>query len=206
MTISQMFYEDAVRYFKSANIVSNSYNRDIDDELLLTPILYLLRHSVELIIKALILKFVEQSNSDVDVSQFKPCFENGVKSSKRLLENHSIGELFSFLRYFDKNNRLCSMFDDSELKFANKVVRNINNIDAKSDYFRYPIGKNNKRNKRHFVSMSNDDLAPEINKGYFLFLFGDSSENKVIPFTADEKYIKLADEMGSLANMLMTKY
>lgn len=206
MKLSKMFYADSLSYYKAASVLTGSQDRDIDEQLLLTPILFLLRHSIELITKALIIKLNEDSNDSFDITKYTPIFEDGTPSRKKLLEIHSVQELFSFIKYEDKNDRLASLFDDKEISFANKVIKDINSIDSKSDYFRYPIGKKKQEYKRHFISRSEDDVAPDIKNCYFLFLFGGPATDKCIYFKANEKYIKLAKAMATLIEIFINKF
>lgn len=205
MKISKMFYDDSKRYYKAAQLLTGSQARDEDDQLLLTPIFFLLRHSTELILKSLIIKFNE-SSINFEVSKFVPHFEDGTLSKRQLLNIHSLKDLYSFLKYEIKNNNLFDIFNEKESKLIVKVINEVDGIDNKSDYFRYPISTNNRKHKRHFVSMSEDGIAPEINKGYFLFIFGDNDNNKVISFKANEKYIKLVDNLSKIVNIFIEKY
>ena len=160
-------------------MLTGSQARDEDDQLLLTPIFFLLRHSTELILKSLIIKFNE-SSINFEVSKFVSHFEDGSLSKRQLLNIHTLKDLYSFLKYQIKNNNLFDIFNEKESKLIVKVINEVDGIDNKSDYFRYPISTNNRKHKRHFVSMSEDGVAPEINRGYFLFIFGDNDNNKVL--------------------------
>jgi len=204
--LSVMFYEDATRYFNAAEVLSGSEQRDEDDQLFLTPILFLLRHSIELNIKAKIFQFLENTFSEGDLLEFKIILENGQVCKKKTIESHSIQNLFSCLRYLDKSERLVSIFDDDELSFSLKIVKEIESIDSQSDYFRYPISKNNQQHKRKFLSLSENEVASDIRNGKFLFLL-ESTDHKVIHFsTLEEKYIVLVENMRKFSYILLNKF
>ena len=201
-----MFHEDATSYFDASQVLSGSDKRDENDQLFLTPILFLLRHSIELSIKAKIFQFLENVSTEQDLLEFKIILENGQECKKKVIESHSVHNLFSCLIYFDKNQRLVSIFEDSELAFSLNTIKEIESIDSQSDYFRYPIGKNSQQHKREFLSLSEDGVAADIKNGRFLFLL-ESPTNKVIHFyTLEEKYIALVENMRKLAYMLLNKF
>ena len=204
--LSVMFHEDAISYFNASEVLGGSENRDMDNQLFLTPILFLLRHSIELSIKAKIYQFIENITSEKDLLDCKIILEDGQECKKKVIESHSVQNLFSCLRYYDKSERLVSIFDDSELAFSLSTIKEIECIDSQSDYFRYPIGKNNQQHKREFLSLSEDGVAADIQNGKFLFLL-ESSNNKVIHFyTLEEKYIALVEKMRKLAYILLNKF
>jgi len=119
MKLSSMFYKDALTFYKLANILSSSKKREQDDQLLLSPILFLLRHSTELLLKALVIKLNENKNENFKIANFIPIHENGNPSKKSLLHIHSLQDLWSFIKFEDKNSRLVSLFNNEEIVLVN---------------------------------------------------------------------------------------
>ena len=202
--LSSLFYNDSYSYYKSALIISGSGYRKEDDQLLLTPILFLLRHAIELILKSFIIRTLEYKNIQ-DISRCKLLMEEGCETNIKLLSCHSTFHLFSYVRYLDKQYRLVSIFDDNELEFSFKVIKDIEKIDSKSDYFRYPIDKNTKEFKRKFITRGKTGIAPEINNSNFLFLFGSPKNECVVFSTKEKKYLELVENMSTLYKILQKK-
>lgn len=202
--LSSLFYNDSYSYYKSALIISGSGYRKEDDQLLLTPILFLLRHAIELILKANIIDILEFNNQGI--LKCKLVTENGIKTNIKLLNCHSISNLFSYLIYLNTQYSLVSVFNDNELKFSYRLINDIEDVDSKSDYFRYPINKNTKAYKRKFIIRGDIGIAPEIKSTNFLFLFGSPNDECVVFSTKEKKYLELVKDMTSLYKILQKKW
>lgn len=204
--LSMTFFEDSISYYNAAIILSSCEQRNVDDQLFLTPILYLYRHSAELVIKAIILSYLERFSTENSIKDFFLYSEDGEKTKLQLMNCHSLNSLYSCLKYFDKNERIVSVFDDNELDFIDRVIKEIELIDKNSDYFRYPIGKNKEQHKRKFLAVSETDIMPDLSKVYQNFIY-EGPNDKVITFTSiEQEYIELSENIRIMTNILIRKY
>jgi len=117
-----------------------------DAQLLLIPIIWNLKHGIELIFKALNVTFVEEYLKNHDIKQLREELET-------VLEKKDPDKYFDeFVNITDKYYRLD--FFNSRLRKTSKVV------DKDNDIFRYPEGSKTKLNLelRDFQYFTKDDL------------------------------------------------
>ena len=89
---SDAFFVEGVSYYRSGQIIQNSKERIGDEDFLFSPITYLYRHSVELLLKALILKVMCNENPDTWFSiKFPP-------SNRKISSIHSVETLFEICK------------------------------------------------------------------------------------------------------------
>ena len=204
--LSITFFEDSISYYNAASVLCSCEQRSIDDQLFLTPILYLYRHSIELIIKTLIISYLERSLTPNSIKDFYLYSEDGERTKSQLMNCHSLNTLYSCLKHFDKTERIVSIFDNNELEFIDSVIKEIELIDKNSDYFRYPIGKHKEQHKRKFIAISETDIMPDLSQVYQNFIY-EGPNNRVIAFTSIEKeYIELSENIRIVANIFINKY
>ena len=70
------YLSDGKSYYLAAKTLMFSQNREKDNQLLLMPILYLYRHSLELLLKYHIMKFLDERGY-TDVLNYRICDING---------------------------------------------------------------------------------------------------------------------------------
>lgn len=206
---SKSFYKDAKSYLMSAEILIDSKERENDNQLLLVPILFLLRHSLELIIKAKIIKYIENDLININVDDFKILDVDGKKQKEKLLNTHSIKKLYDCLIYIENQNMI-TFFKKEIVKKQYKTINYINQLDEKSDYFRYPTNKNSKFYKRKYVNricVEKGDYAPEISPNLDIYI-GASEKNDVQTiFTAySSKILLLQVDLIEIIEMLVKIY
>lgn len=133
------FFDEGLSFYKSAQIVQESSFRVENDEIdLFGPIVYLFRHSAELLFKSLIIKKLSISGI-MDWQSVK------LSSNKRKLSStHSLYELFLAWKDYDGEVGLTQ----SEIKLVEMYVTNINRFDEDSTFFRYPINKVGNRTRK----------------------------------------------------------
>lgn len=133
------FFDEGLSFYKGAQIVQESSFRVENDEIdLFGPIVYLFRHSAELLFKSLIIKKLSISGI-MDWQSVK------LSSNKRKLSSmHSLYELF--LAWTDYNGE--AWLTQSEIELVEMYVTNITRFDEDSTFFRYPINKAGNRNRK----------------------------------------------------------
>ena len=125
------------------------------------PVSYLRRHSIELFLKSGIIlfhkKFKIDFENDTYNSEPKVKLTNGKWELIRKI--HNIGELYKRLNelvssqteFLKKNTRTNWKFNDDFGKWINII----NGYDSGSDYFRYPITSDQKKDKRKSIFKEN---------------------------------------------------
>lgn len=116
------------------------------------PIRFLLRHSIELSLKGLIIKHEQENGLISSLSEIKV-------SGKRLDTVHSIKKLWTHLCNIEL------LFDDKDKKRITDIVNKLENSDATSTKYRYPIDHLGKKTPLEPVSICWDDIAPDLKGG-----------------------------------------
>ncbi len=201
---TKIFYNDSHSYYYSAMILIDSKLKEDDDQLLLIPIIFLLRHSLELAIKAHIVKYLEENTTVVNFNNFKIYDKKGIQLKDKLFATHSIKKLFDCMIFLDKQ-RLFPVFDYNEIRFMKQSLRHTIRLDDKSDYFRYPIGKSLKLHKRNFIKkydISMDWCVPELKTREELFI---SEDNKTVVTTRHFGVMYMQNELTECIELLLSK-
>lgn len=166
LNLSDSFKEYADNYFYSAHLVAEELRspqcRDISKlDTWFFPLAFLYRHSIELLLKAVVFKIIPDSEKPVDVIRkifHKPqcCLEYIIKNSE-------------YKRSAD------------EIEWLNKYLFSMEKIDSESDTFRYPFHLNGNKNIGYSISfafekqthvdlnefVSNFEAAYEILKNWY---------------------------------------
>lgn len=147
------FFDEGLSFYKSAQIVQESSFRVENDEIdLFGPIVYLFRHSAELLFKSLIIKKLSISGI-MDWQLVK------LSSNKRKLSStHSLYELF--LAWKDYNGE--AGLTQSEIELVEMYVTNINRFDEDSTFFRYPINKAGNRNRKAMTEELDEEMLSSL--------------------------------------------
>ncbi|WP_276661716.1 hypothetical protein [Syntrophomonas wolfei] len=148
------------------------------------PVCYLRRHSIELYLKSGIIlfhkKFEINFENDSYDSEPKVRMSNGKWELLRKI--HNIGVLYdrvnelinSQMEFLTKNTKCIWKFDDNFMKWINIV----NGYDSGSDYFRYPVTRDENRDKRKNAFKENtiEGMQDEIasGKGGMVFVLQNS--------------------------------
>ena len=159
------FYEEAMSFYKSAQIVQDSeYRINYDETDLFGPIVYLYRHAAELLFKALIIKKLFETGC--------PDWQSTrLKSNKRKLSStHSLYELYIAWKDFGGD----SAFSQEEKGMIEERVDDINQFDKDSTFFRYPINKKGNRNKKAMTEELDEELLNSLpcHLGAFVYAKG----------------------------------
>lgn len=145
----QAFFDEAISFYRSAQVVKESDFRIMDEETeLFSPIIYLFRHATELLFKALLIRhFTEVGVTDWQSVKLK-------SSGRKLSATHSLLELYIAWKDCD-GEELVTAADAIMLE---DYVEQINRYDKDSTFFRYPIDKEGNRNKRAMTEELDEEL------------------------------------------------
>lgn len=133
---SEYFYNESYDFYKSGEILRNSRKRYQEEGRLLGPIIYLFRHSTELLMKALI------------INHYLSCGVNNweeLKFEKRGITSiHSLQSLLNIL--VEEKIQLCGK--TSRFNQLRWIISDVEKLDMDSTFFRYPMDKNKKVNDK----------------------------------------------------------
>ena len=162
------FFEEAMSFYKSAQIVQESdYRINYDETDLFGPVVYLFRHVAELLFKALIIRHLfETGTSDWQSVKLK---SNG----RRLSSTHSLYELYIAWRDYDGEVGLTK----GEKELVEEYVTSIDRFDEDSTFFRYPIDKKGNRNKKAMTEEPDEELLNSLPCCLGAFVYAKGPEN-----------------------------
>ena len=165
----------AKRYFDLAYEYQISaltlYTQIFSASYLYNPTAFLFRHSIELLLKGLIITEVKRS-SRIRVDAI-------MVGKRKLNETHSLGELWN--KYNSVKQR---PWDPNMQAFIDKTIKKFNSRDPFSERFRYPRSKLTKKKDSHNyplepVQINHVDKAPDLADG-IPFLILDNGEAAII--------------------------
>lgn len=162
------FFEEAMSFYKSAQIVQESDFRVHYEEIdLFGTVIYLYRHSAELLFKSLIIR----SLCDRDISDWQrvKLESNG----RKLSSTHSLNELYSAWVGFGGETVLTQ--DEKDL--FEEYVTNIDRFDEDSTFFRYPIDKKGNRNRKAMTEELDEELLSSLPCCFGAFVYAKGPEN-----------------------------
>lgn len=195
------YLSDGKSYYLAAKTLMFSQNREKDNQLLLMPILYLYRHSLELLLKYHIMKFLDERGY-TDILNYRICDINGNIKDVKLLGTHNIKKLFDCFLFWNKQT-FCPKFTDEQAFFLQKNIKHLCELDKSSDYFRYPTGKDNKFHKRHYVSkIGSLEISPEINNKMDILV--NEKEESIIT-TYSMSVLHMQDELKGSIELLLKR-
>lgn len=131
----------ALNYFDACEKLRLNLLND-NNPSIIYPLMYLERHTLELLLKSIILFSVKKQNI---IKDLKVVINDG--SVFDLSRTHSLLILINKYIEINTNNFLFPNFEENVIKDIRKQLQKFNKIDSKSDFYRYPISKNNKQSK-----------------------------------------------------------
>jgi len=169
LVLSKMFYDESQTYFKAAR----KLHRDIDEILnYILPIYYLYRHSLELILKSVILTQVNTYHNEIsNINHIRA----GISVD---LICHSLKKLFEYYLFFCPLERLGILITDEQIQLVQKTIKYIDSFDDRGDFSRYPIKTNLEKSHapvEFYISESNPSVSPDISNTQNIFLGFDGS-------------------------------
>ena len=194
---SDAFFAEGVSYYRSGQIIQNSDERIGDEDFLFSPITYLFRHSVELLLKSLILKIICNENPDAWFSiKFPP-------SNRKISSIHSVEMLYEIC----KSKQLFHS-QEGELDFEfdmEQIISRLDSLDFSSTFFRYPYDKEGKRNKKRLTEEIDEDLLSSMPCCLGAFVYHKGIENFAC-LHREQLMDTLEDDLGVLIEYLMNCY
>lgn len=148
-TINDKYYNESLSFWHCGKIVQCSDMRSEDEQLLSSPIIYLFRHSAELLLKALIIRDAKNIYAD-DINVVKLPPHNRVLSAMHSLK--ALYETWTEVLSF----KLVNPIDVDQNKKIFTIIERVDNCDSTSTFFRYPFDKKGNENSKTFVSSVND--------------------------------------------------
>ena len=202
LIVSYNYYESAVLLDETI-LTGKNYN-------IIYPVVYLLRHSLELIVKSLILQEVDNQN----INPSKPEVIYYQKTKKfDISRTHSISVLFDKFVEIQESKVISGKqlfgYDETLLKGLSGVINEIDKIDHTSDIYRYPISKSGKKNPIHFADDAEDNLVlgevgPNTN-GYLIFGKTEEKDFDFIKhiYVRDEQTMKMKNTLFSVIKKII---
>ncbi|MCH5148152.1 MAG: hypothetical protein J1G05_02145 [Clostridiales bacterium] len=157
---SKLFYQEAVRFALCGDDIRFSSIRYEDDQFLISPLIFIERHTVELLLKSLILYDVSGNPylNYKNIKDIEVLNENGISLSRKLINTHSLLSLINFYIYLE-SCKLLTDYNKKEIKKLKSTIKKLDKIDVGATYFRYPFINNKgkiKKNKRNYLIKINE--------------------------------------------------
>lgn len=151
-TLAKKFYINALNYIDAINVLKNNIITPYEQSTIY-PLLYLERHTVELLLKTLIIITVPQQ--DVDETMILKWGEYKFNISL----THSLKVLLDKCIEIQNNTRLISIFDE-DINEIEKIINSFDELDHSGEYYRYPLNKNGRISKQKMYKIM--DMLPEV--------------------------------------------
>lgn len=162
------FFEEAMSFYKSAQIIQDSdFRIKYEETDLFGPIVYLYRHAAELLFKALIIKRLFESGT----SDWRSIKLNS--NNRKLSSTHSLYELYIAWRESGGDIKLTQ----EEQCMMEDYVDTINQFDDDSTFFRYPMNKKGNRNKKVLTEELDEELLNSLPCHLGAFVYAKGPEN-----------------------------
>ena len=162
-----LFYEEGLSYYKSGVILQNSPDRIQEEDLLFSPIVYLLRHALELLFKALIVKDVVTKNKGSwNTMKFPP-------ENRRLNTIHSIKTLYETWKLMCNN---VTNNDEEGIDEIENIVEQLDSYDFSSTFFRYPYSKEGEVNRKRLTEEVDEDILTSVPCSLGAFIYHEGPE------------------------------
>lgn len=158
---AKLFYDEARRFSLCGDAIRFSNIREEDDQYLFSPIIYIERHTVELLLKSLILCSISKCESYLKyaINNIPVLDLNGNSINRTLFNTHSLLALLEFYRYLEEG-KLFPNYSKVEIKKVETTIKRFEKIDKGATFFRYPINKDKagiKNNARKYIQKIDDE-------------------------------------------------
>lgn len=192
------FISDAKNFNSAAKVLSSSQISSVENQMFLSQIIFLKRHSCELLLKGTILKLLNTNTLlKIDINKIPLFDKKNNRLKKTLFESHSILELFDCLASLSKFNLLLNEVNFKKYRLS---AIEINKIDDDSTYFRYPCDKDGNLNSRtYFINADDPNIYPDFNDYKFEDIYLDEINGNI-------KFINIVPEAYKLVVTLSLFY
>ena len=137
---------------------------------LYNPVSYLLRHTIELQLKGLIVYELKNDDSSLKVSEI-------LTPKGKMDRVHSVMILWEYYQQLLRSHGI--KMDDSEYQFCTQVLSKIDKKDFSSTRYRYPVAKNNSIVSLEPVKVHFSDIGPDLIWGIPSIATGDIDTEKI---------------------------
>ena len=152
------YYDLAYDYYLSAEILWKQIHRV---PFIYNPAVYLLRHSIELSLKGLIIQGTIKTSPKISVNDLK-IKENNM--DRNINSVHSLYYLWENLKQLNQNIQWMFAITKEQERVINKVIKSFNDKDFNSTMFRYPYDKQGKPIIIEPLDLDNSGLAPDLSQ------------------------------------------
>lgn len=194
--VLQDYYDLACDYYMGAVALWKDIVRS---DHLFSPTVFLLRHSLELVLKLLIINEAI-SGSYFDSLHSIMFFHDG--KDRRMDSIHTLMPLWRAYKDFSLSRRLILEFSDSEADIIENIFSYWDKIDEHSTYYRYPYSKDGCSNKVEPLDIELADVSPEIGRRATIIISNDSD---VTYIKKGERYLSKVIELFEAAKILFSK-
>lgn len=151
---AKRFCELAQTYEKTAFTL---WQQIISEPDTINPTVYLLRHSVELYLKGLIIEKAFNNNLCTEINEIE------INGSGRMITSvHSLLNLWNYYKRLSEKYMLTPGYSPGAQKFIDFEILYWNGKDPRSTSFRYPFEKDDKPIPIKLISLDDSGKVPEI--------------------------------------------
>ena len=162
---------------------------------LYNPISYLLRHTIELQLKGLIVCELRKDNSFLKISEIKT-------PVGKMNTVHSIKALWEYYQQLCQEHKL--QMDNSDRQLCMRVLSKIDKKDFSSTRYRYPFSKKDSTITLEPIKISFDDKAPDLSSGIPSLVIGETEEIGVI--SKGMRLIRDTEDIFDVVEVLFERY
>lgn len=170
-TLAKKFYINALNYIDAINVLKNNIITPYEQSLIY-PLLYLERHTVELLLKTIMLILLPKQDID------KTMILKWNDKKFNIAQTHSLKVLLDKCIEIQNNTRLVPIFDE-DLVEIDTIVNSFDKLDHSGEYYRYPLNKDGRFSKQKMYKTM--DILPEVKSNMDdVFVLENSYQNNEI--------------------------
>ena len=169
-TLAKKFYINALNYIDAIDVLKNNIITPFEQSSIY-PLLYLERHTVELLLKTLII--ISVPKQDVDKTMILKWGEEKFNISL----THSLKVLLDKCIEIQNSIRLISIFDENITEIE-KIIYSFDKLDHSGEYYRYPLNKEGRISKQKMYKTMDD--FPEVKPNMDDIMVIESSSKQII--------------------------
>lgn len=153
---AKRFYKLAEKYERAATFLWLQIAFDPD---MINPTVYLLRHSVELYLKGLVIEKEFQNNLCTEIERIKI---KGSGKAKPITSEHSLLNLWSYYKHLSKTYRLTPSYSPEDQRSIDSEIAYWNAKDPGSTSYRYPFERDGKPIPIKLLCLDDSGKTPEV--------------------------------------------
>ena len=181
--IAKRFYVSAINFFDSCKILKEYVIKN-DNPSIIYPLIYLERHTLELLLKSLILSEIKKQTiiNGLEVDMLGKRFD--------LSRTHSLDILLDNYCNVQLESRIVPIFDERIKTFKDVIIK-YDSYDRNGEFYKYPLTKTGKLTPNKLWNESDSSISNEIGKkdSYFIFDFDSLPTTIKQVYNVDKKAI-----------------